>query len=104
VLLRFPPGQRLRLPPGSLAIAVALAPRTFPALLHPYGLLDGLRQHLERQLRLKASSAPANRYETPLTEEESALLEENVVPVIASNIHAFVQVPGLRVDHWGPAA
>jgi hypothetical protein len=67
-------------------------------------LLDGLRQHLEQQLRLKASSAPAHRHETPLTEEESALFEENGLPVIAGSIRALVQVPGLRVDHWGPAA
>ncbi len=53
---------------------------------HPYEVLYALRQHLERYLRLEASSAPAYRYETPLTEEEIALLKEEVLPVIASFI------------------
>jgi hypothetical protein len=49
-------------------------------------VLHAVRQHLERYLRLEANSAPAYRYESPLTEEEIALLEEEVLPVIASFI------------------
>ena len=53
---------------------------------HPYAVLHAVRQHLERYLRLEVSSAPAYRFETPLTEEEIALLEEDVLPLIASFI------------------
>jgi hypothetical protein len=58
-----------RCAPAPLAMHLACSP-------HPYAVLHAVNQHIERYLRLEASSAPAYRYEAPLTEEEIALLEE----------------------------
>ena len=50
---------------------------------HPISLLLLAQQRIERYLRLQELGVRECSYEAPLVEEEIALLEEEVLPVIA---------------------
>ena len=50
---------------------------------HPTSLLLLAQQRIERYLRLQELGVRECSYEAPLVEEEIALLEEEVLPVIA---------------------
>ena len=66
-------------------IAAPQAPRPMSSLLssHPIVLLLLAQQRIERYLRLQELGVRECSYEAPLVEEEIALLEEEVLPVIA---------------------
>ena len=66
-------------------IAAPQAPRAMSSLLssHPISLLLLAQQRIERYLRLQELGVRECSYEAPLVEEEIALLEEEVLPVIA---------------------
>ena len=66
-------------------IAAPQAPSPMSSLLssHPIYLLLLAQQRIERYLRLQELGVRECSYEAPLVEEEIALLEEEVLPVIA---------------------
>ena len=82
-------------------IAAPQAPRPMSSLLssHPISLLLLAQQRIERYLRLQELGVRECSYEAPLVEEEIALLEEEVLPVIALFLERADAIAGAR-EAW----
>ena len=88
--------------------ATAPIPMEISCSPHPYGVLHAVNQHIERYLRLEGPSSVAYRFEPPLTEEEITLLEEEVLPVIATFLErseaAAKEAERAELERWIQAA
>ncbi len=75
---------------------------------HQYGLLYAVNQHIERYLRLEGPGSAADRFDASLTEEEITLLEQEVLPVIATFLErsesAAKEAEWAELERWAQAA